>query len=300
MTEGLGPLAVLGGDERQLYMCRALALQGYLVRTWGLPPSATEAAHFHRCSTWEEAIRSSRTVILPLPASKDGVHVNAQHVGNEALRLDILLANLQHKLLLGGKLSDTVRRMAEENCVRWIDYYDSESLQLKNALATAEGAIEIAMRELPVTLDRCHAAIIGFGRIGELLAQKLGALGVAVTVYARREEALTRAALYGCSVAPIQTEDGKRIITRIPQTVRLILNTVPQRLLTRSVLQTLPRNCLLIDLASAPGGVDFQAAQELNLTAIWATALPGKYAPESAGTYLAETVASILSKELYT
>ena len=194
------------------------------------------------------------------------------------------------KLWLVGRFGESLRLRAESMGIRWIDYFDSEILQLKNALPTAEGAIEIAMRELPVVLDGAKAAVIGYGRIGEVLSHKLKLLGTEVCVYARRAEVCTHAQLLGHTTQRILSEASLLFDTN----TRVIFNTVPSRLFTRAVLKKLPKGCLIIDLASAPGGVDMEAASELEVRSIWATALPGKCAPESAGIILGQTAHSIL------
>jgi dipicolinate synthase subunit A len=62
------------------------------------------------------------------------------------------------------------------------------------------------------------------------------------------------------------------------------------------VLRGLSRDTVLIDLASAPGGVDAEAAANLGIRVIFALSLPGKYAPVSAGHIIAQTVLSCLEK----
>ena len=194
------------------------------------------------------------------------------------------------KLWLVGRLGESLRLRADREGIRWIDYFDSEILQLKNALPTAEGAIEIAMRELPVVLDGTKTAVIGYGRIGEVLSHKLRLMGAKVCVYARRQEVCAHAELLGNTSQNLARENGLLFDAE----TRVVFNTVPSKLFTRTVLSTLPKDCLIIDLASAPGGVDMVAASELGIRCVWATALPGKYAPESAGIILGQTVHSIL------
>jgi len=188
-------------------------------------------------------------------------------------------------------------RQAENREVHCIDYFTSELLQRKNALPTVEGAIEIAMRHLPVTLAGTRMAVIGYGRLGELLAYKLVALGACVTVYARREEALARAALYGCDVARIGEDGGTEAFARMDPFTRVIFHTVPVCLFTKEILKELPVHTLFIDLASAPGGIDRTAAEALGIQTVWATSLPGKYAPETAGEIIADTIETILREE---
>ena len=77
----------------------------------------------------------------------------------------------------------------------------------------------------------------------------------------------------------------------------LIFNTVPAPLFDASLLRQLREDCFLLDLASAPGGVDFAAAQELGVKVIWALALPGKAAPVTAGRIVRDAIYHILTEE---
>lgn len=281
-------VAVLGGDKRMDFAACELVRIGYDVRTWGRKPGDDVAAFYKTAQNW---LSSARVIMLPLPSSLDGVHLwmplcNSQ----EGLRMDTLFRTAPDKVWLVGRLGETLHHCAEKEGIQPIDYFESEILQLKNAIPTAEGAIEIAMRELPVVLNGTKVAVIGYGRIGEVLASKLKALGADVTVYARRREVCVRAEISGYSAQQIKGE----LSLEFDSNTRVIFNTVPTKLFTRSVLQKLSRECLMIDLASAPGGIDLGVAEELGIRSIWATALPGKCAPESAGIILGQTVHSIL------
>ncbi|MBQ8310625.1 MAG: hypothetical protein IJX80_06410 [Clostridia bacterium] len=287
-------VAVLGGDRRQVSMIRELAGYGYSVCIWGFGAQVfgvdDDVQVFH---DWKDAIADAAAVILPLPATLDGIRVNSPDIAENARpRLDVLFREMEGMLLLGGKLSEELQCHAALHDIECIDYFASEPLQLKNALATAEGAISIAMKEIPTTICGTHMAVIGYGRIGELLAHRLHVLGAKVTVYARREEALTRASMAHLNTVKLNGES----LMHIRKGNRVIFNTVPECLFDERVVQTLPKDCIFIDLASAPGGIDHLAAQKASLPTIWATALPGKYAPESAGTYIAQTIRSILKE----
>ena len=281
-------IAVLGGDKRMDFAARKLAHMGYDVREWGRG-EGNDAAAFSKIA--KEWLSDVDVLMLPLPTSLDGTHLSTPLCqSKEKLRMETLFAAARNKLWLVGRFSESLRLRAEREGVCWIDYFDSEILQLKNALPTAEGALEIAMRELPVVLDGTKVAVIGYGRIGEVLSAKLKALGADVTVWARRREVCARAELLGHTAKQIAGEDSLKFDTN----TRVIFNTVPSRLFSRAVLQKLGRECIIIDLASAPGGVDMTVVAELGIRSIWATALPGKCAPESAGIILGETVHTIL------
>ena len=291
-------LAVLGGDRRQIYMTQRLLEAGYEVSVWGLGEDHTSLNGARVCNTWETALESSEAVILPLPASMDGVRIRTPlREGGASLRIDHLIDHMGERLLLGGRISEPVRAHCQKRSVRCIDYYESELLQLKNALPTAEGAISIAMQRLPVTIDGAQAAVIGYGRIGSLLAAKLASLGARVTVYARRQESLSAAELSHHQTARIRQDQNGASIASLPEDCRMIFNTVPARLIPNESLDLIPQSCLYVDLASAPGGIDHTAAAAKGLQTIWASALPGKYAPETAGRILGETIVALLSAD---
>ncbi len=288
-------LAVLGGDRRQVVVARELSHLGYDVKVWGLGKCEDDVGDARICPCWESAIADCEAVILPLPASADGVRVHCPlHDRDVLLRMTTLLDSIGGKYLFGGRLSDPIRSIAEQKGVLWVDYYDSEILQLKNALPTVEAAIAIALQELSVTLSSASVSVLGYGRIGSLLSEKLQALGANVTVYARRAEQLAQAALRRHRTAWLRCCDGGIRPEAFPSDCRLIFNTVPHRILTRDELAKLPQSCILIDLASAPGGFDHAAAQEMGVRCLWATALPGKCFPESAGSIIAETLCGLI------
>lgn len=290
-------VAFLGGDERQLFAARTLRQKGLEVFLFGVEdPQKRITPTFSVFSTIEECASQADVLILPLPASEDGVHLNCPLKEQGTVRLTAILQCTNARLLLGGKLPQPFLREALKKDVACIDYFDSEELQLRNALPTAEGAIYLAMRELPVTLFGTSAAVIGYGRIGTLLAQKLRALGMRVYVYARRREPLVLAELHGMIPMPLSGEGKTSSLSALPSDCRVLFNTVPAPLIGRDVLEHIPKDCVLIDLASFPGGIDQEAAKDFGIRSIWGTALPGKCTPESAGVLLGETLFRILSE----
>lgn len=281
-------LAVLGGDQRQIYMLRELRNDGWQAAAWGLGEASTDA-------DWRPAVLGAQAVLLPLPASEDGVRIRCPLQSGASLRFSVLLEALPPGVrLLGGRLPPLWLETAGARGIAVLDYMESEVLQLRNALPTAEGAILLAMQELPVTLHGLPVAVVGYGRIGALLAGKLRALGADVTVCARRESDRIRAGLQGMRAARILPGGAGELPCTLPQGCRAVFNTVPCRILTEPVLARLPADCLLLELASAPGGFDPVCAARLGLRWLLAPALPGRLFPESAGAILAQTLSGLL------
>ena len=130
--------------------------------------------------------------------------------------------------------------------------------------------------------------MLGFGRVGKLTAHRLHALGARVTVAARKYDQLSWAQAMGFGAEPLSQLAGGLC------GYDLIINTVPARVLGRQELEDVKEECLILDLASKPGGVDLGAAGELGLTVIWALSLPGKVAPITAGAAIRDTIYNML------
>ena len=191
-----------------------------------------------------------------------------------------------HKTVCGGMLQ---RLTASSSLWREIepeDYYRREELAVGNAIPTAEGAVGIAIREYPGTINGAKCLITGFGRIGKNLAIILRGMGAEVFCAARKKADLMQMRAFG--VQPLTYRE-------ISRRFDLIFNTVPAKVLTSPVLMQQTRDTLIIELASAPGGTDLKRAEELHLHVIDAPSLPGRVAPKTA-EYIKEAVYNILEE----
>ena len=280
--------AVIGGDLRSAYLAGQLAVDGYKALTSGfdstdLPPCVTG------CTNPAQAVSLADCVILPLPVTTDGSTINAPF-SRVRITLDQVLNALHaDQLLVGGQVSDLMHKEVESRGMRIHDYFQREELMVQNAVPTSEGAIQLAMEELPVTISGSQCLITGYGRIGRVLSRLLIALGADVTVAARKFSDLSWAEAQGCSSIELNQLANAGDFD-------VIFNTVPTLLFDRAVLARLNRNTLLIDLASRPGGVDFTAAAEMQIKTIWALSLPGRVAPKSAGAIIKNTILNMIKE----
>ena len=292
-------LALLGGDLRQLSAARVLAQQGFCVSLWGIDAGfEAEKEAFEICENWGEAISGCSALILPLPVSGDGVRINCPLLHSpESVKLakivDLLPGNTP---IFGGRFNPAIKKMIEEKGFRVIDYYEREEFQIKNAVPTAEGAIAFAMSQLPITIAGANIAVVGYGRIGKVLAQKLKCLDANVAVAARKNADLALIESAGMSSLPIRIRDGKNSLEKLSEGYDVIFNTVPAWVIDESVVAKFSRDAVIIDLASAPGGIDLCAAKEHGLTIHSVQSLPGKYSPKTAGEIVAKTVIHILEE----
>ncbi len=283
--------AIIGGDGRQITMLENFRRRGMEVQAWGLGRAST-------VSNWRSAVRDADVVVLPLPVTADGVRIRCPLQEELGVRFSNLLDELDPNVTVyGGKIPPLWMEHGEARGIRICDYFSSESLQMRNALPTVEGAILLALQALPVTLQGCGVAVLGYGRIASLLAERCAALGADVTVYARKERDLEHAKLRRCHAVSLCGEDEASTLCALPPQCRVVFNTVPQRIVTEPILRQWKRNCLLVELASLPGGFDTVAAEKLSFQLIIASALPGKYFPETAGNILADVLTEMEERQ---
>lgn len=288
-------VALLGGDTRQLALANKLFEEGLCVRTFGLPHKENRS-QIQAFEHWQDAISGARGIIFPLPASPDGKRLNQPLLKEKDAPLleDIFSAVPTGVFVAGGKFTPSMKAIAEQKNVTLFDYFECEELQIKNALPTAEGAVSILMREIPRTVKGLSVGVTGYGRVAKALVELLLAMGARVTVTARKAEDVQHAATRGCDTIRL---NGKHALELFAREQTVIFNTVPYWLFCEEVLERMSDKTLIIDLASAPGGVDANAANAHGIKVIWALSLPGKYAPVTAGEIIAETVLSYMEKE---
>lgn len=253
--------SVIGEDERQQGAARYLASQGLEV----VGPSEVYRADY---------------ILLPLPLDPDRVPL-----------AHILEAARPGALALGGKISPQVYALARQAGIGILDYYDREELVLLNVVPTAEGCLEILLREMAVTLWESPVMVLGYGRVGQGMALRLAALGARVTVAARSPAARALARSQGLHSIPLEGMEDTL------EKSLAVVNTIPAMVLRERELARLPQDCVVVDLASRPGGVEFGAAARLGVKAIQALSLPARSAPETAGRLVAQTVLTILREK---
>ena len=270
-------ILIIGGDSRMEYLEKALSEDGYITQTYA------------EKEPLKNAVDNCDAIILGIPASKDDKTVNAQNLEKTIFLKDLFKIAGRNKLLLAGKMSDGMKAVADVFGVKWVDYFMRDELEILNAIPTCEGAVQIAMEELPITLFGANVLVTGFGKVGEPLCAMLRHLGANVTVCARRAAQRAKARTMGMRAVSFQ------YLGELVAESDAVFNTVPEKVIGTEVLSG-AKNTLIIDLASKPGGVDMEKAKDYGVRVIWALGLPGKVAPVTSGNIIKETILNIFSE----
>ena len=273
------PIGVIGGDMRQIYLCSLLRDERFDVLTYGLDkfdmPKSGLADIFGSCEY----------VMFPLPASIDKTTLFAPF-SRDPIPLSLVMRLIkEHNTVLAGSSGNLFDGCGAQ---RVVDYYKNEGLQIKNALLTAEGAIEVIMRESPRSIDGLGVLVTGYGRIGRQLSQKLHLLNARVTVAARKKEDLIWAEASGLSAVHIKD------IGRHAGGFDVIVNTPPSLIIDSEIINLVRKDCLIVDLSSSPFGVDFDYARQNGVKAILASSLPGKSSPYTAAVNIKNAILDII------
>lgn len=278
--------AIIGGDLRALTLARLMEEEGYAVELYGFEKSPVGECE---CATLDLAANCD-IVILPVPVSFDGININMPFSDSKLAVSELADAINPSSLVLGGQIKSELSRMLSERGIAWRDYLKRDELSIRNAIPTAEGAIEIAISETPFTLHGSRVLVTGYGKVGKILARMLQGMGAQTYVEARKYADL--ALIEGHGYVPVALREMSGCVGEFD----IIFNTVPALMFDRGILERVRKDTLIIDLASRPGGVDFAAARDLGVRVIWALSLPGKVAPVTSGAIIKDTVMNIIEE----
>ena len=274
---------ILGGDNRFLYLGEYLENQGFKVCYYAF--NNTECYN-----SLEEAIGSCDVIVLPLPFTRDRFTLNAPMFDEKISVSDIAALLSSKKFVFGGQLPKSFCEELDSKSCEYCDYFLLEELAIYNAVPTAEGVVQVLVEELPITIHGMRCAVLGYGRVGKILANTLRVLGAEVTVFARKPHAF--AEIYASGMTPKHFEVLKGEYNNFDA----LINTVPSRVLGGEQLSRLNADCVLVEVASAPFGIDFQAAKERAFHMVKASSLPGKVAPKTAGEIIGRSILPMIRR----
>ncbi len=239
-------------DKRQIYLKKMLEDKGYSVFF------SEELSMQEKKQLFSQVHSAPFLYLLPVPAP--------------ASELDFLKTITNPKeILLGGNLPKTFTDFCTRMNLSFLDYMRAETVIMENAIATAEGIISHAILETPFNLHGSKTLVTGFGRCGEILAERLHALHADVCISTRNPLALKRAECYGYHVH----KDS------IYPDYDLIFNTAPAPVLNKEIIDRLKPEAYIFDIASKPGGTDFSYCEKKGIHAKLYPGLPGKCAPKT-------------------
>lgn len=273
--------AIVGGDLRQVYLAEILKSRGYRVTAWGLGSGCVSSEHGQKL---QDSIEAAKNIVGPVPFTDNESSISHKYE-MEKIHVSHFMSLLKRgQRLFAGCIPGSALRQAAQEGIPCYDLMEEDSIAVLNGIATAEGVIAEAIMKYPSNLQSSNTLVLGFGRCGKTLAGKLKYLVKRSAVTVRNQEQKAQAMALG-----LEAVESGSLRERI-QHYDLIFNSVPQLILKESILKEMKPGAMIFDIATSPGGVDFNAAERLGIEAAIYPSLPGKYSPKSSAEILADFI----------
>lgn len=269
---------IIGGDSRFSYIRTILENKGY--KTKRIYPGDYRADDF----------QTTDVFILPVPVTRDNININTPLAGEYFYIGDFLRLLPENCIVAGGLFSDDLSEKLTNKNIRVFDYYKDEKLTEENAIPTAEGVLGILINAVPSTINGLPCAVTGYGKCAKAIIKTLRCLGADVTVFARNPNDIKDAVNRGLKAFSFNE------MSREANRFDAVINTVPARVICKEIINNLRKDCVLIEIASAPFGIDFDAAKERGINTIKAGSLPGRICPKTAGEIICNSVLSFIKE----
>ena len=287
-------IGIIADDLRQIYMTKHLIDKGYtisLIYSEGLDSLKDDMKKIlgnltpviYMPKDMYDFIDISNIIVTPIP------FIKVQKIMN----ITDFISNISNKknkesfLLYAGQINkDMTEQLTKEN-IKYIDYYNSESLTIFNTISTAEGIIAEAIANKDTNIHSSNTLVLGYGKCAKTLAAKLKGIGANVTIAARNKNDLKLAESVGYKVIDLHN------LIMVINDYEYIFNTIPATILNENILQYINPEAIILDIASLPGGVNKEFAQNNGIKVIHKLGIPGIYSPKSSGIAMAEDLLSI-------
>ncbi|NMA94510.1 MAG: dipicolinate synthase subunit DpsA [Clostridiales bacterium] len=275
--------SILGGDQRQSQCAKILAAKDNIVNIYGIECDFNDR-NIRKVDILDRNFFRCHVLLLPIPYKNSEGHIN--HIkGIKNLKFNDF-ADIIHpstKVIL-GKADSEIKNGSQKYGFEYFDLIDDETFSILNSIPSAEGAIQRAMERTDITIHGSKVLVLGYGRLGKTLSRMLSGIGANVTVAARKSEDLAWVRERGHKGIFLDKLDD------ILYKQDIVFNTIPALILDSTKLAMLSPESIIIDLASYPGGVDFDEAKRLGLRADLDLSLPGLVAPKAAGEIICVSI----------
>ncbi|UJL47977.1 dipicolinic acid synthetase subunit A [Virgibacillus sp. NKC19-16] len=285
-------IAVIGGDERYLELIRQLnMLPDTTIILVGFDNLEQGFMGLTQMEVGELELAKLDAVVLPITGTDAEGGVETVF-SDQPIQLSKQWFNQLKKsaFIFTGITNDYLSTATTEANISLIPLLDRDDVAIYNSIPTAEGAIMMAIEHTDYTIHASRVNVVGFGRVGNTVANKFAALGAKVSVTASSIKDLARITEMGLTAVPLSS------FSAYTSECDLLINTIPAPVVKKESIQNLPPHALILDLASNPGGTDFDYAKQRGITAILSRSLPGIVAPKTAGKILADVIKQSVMK----
>ena len=285
-------ITILGGDLRQAYAAEYLSSCGCQITCFQTPDFPYNST-IHVTDSLSQALQDSSALLMPSPFSQDSIHLFQRNRALPLLSVEKLLEQLpcSSVVFYHGMSASAEKKLKEKNCTLY-PLGDSPDFLTENARLTAEGLVSEVIRYTPFSLQHSVTLLLGYGTCGSAIGTLLAPFGSRVYVLEQDEQKQAQAEQNGL----LSLSFGEK--NTILRHCNLIINTIPQQILTEDELKLLPGNCHIFDIASAPFGFSSDITAEYFLPYFRLPGLPGRFSPKTAGTVIGKTIERMIHHDI--
>lgn len=284
-------IGFIGGDARQTEVIRFVLEQDATVVMIGYDRPPITQSDIVQAPLSAESFRDLDALVLPVAGIADDGKVTSSFNDTEIVMTEEHFAAMpRYAKVFSGIARQTLEKWCSTHNLRLIKLMELDEVAILNSIPTAEGAIQMAMNNTDITIHNSKIMVLGFGRSGMTIARMCHALGAKVKVGTRKSEDMAR--IFEMGFQPFS-------LMHLSDEIRdqeIVFNTIPAHVLTAEIIAKLPKQSVIIDIASIPGGTDFRFAEKRGVKAILAPSLPGIVAPKTAGQIIAKTLYRLMTQ----
>ena len=288
-------LSFIGGDLITAYLINMFLEEGNKIITYAFD-SAEDLINADDkkkskifAKSIEEAINFSDNIIFAMPFQNDSEKVISTF-SLEQIEFKEIIPLLKNKNIFAGNLSEETINILEKQNTTINNLNENNEIKISNALITAEAAIGIIAADSNKTINGMKILVLGFGRLGKMVAKSFSSLNAKVTVEARKDADLAWINAYGYNALNLEN------LTENIHKYDIIINTVPFMLLDKERIEKLKKDVFVLDLADERG-IDTKEARKRNIKNLWALSLPAKNAPYSYAESIKNVMETILERK---
>lgn len=284
-------VVVIGGDARYLEVINKLADEVATVFLIGFDQLSFDDPAIRQTDLEKIDMRVIDAMVLPVAGTNTAGEVEATYSDKAIYLTDELLAQTpEHCIIYTGTSNSFLDQAAKSTDRKLVRLFARDDMAIFNSIPTAEGALKLAFEEKDVTIHGSNVMILGFGRVGITVARLFDSVGANVNVGVRKSSDVARISEMG--LKPVRLDNLEKKIG----TMDICINTIPHLVIGSTIISAMEKSTLIIDLASKPGGTDFEFAKKQGIKALHALGIPGKTAPKSAGRIIGKVLLELLEK----
>lgn len=277
-------ITVLGGDLRQAYAAEYLSLAGYHITCFKTPCFPYNSS-IQVTQSLSEALKGTPALLLPSPLTRDGIHLFEKTKDSQLLSLEELIGQLSDdSIIFCNGITPSFQKQLSVKHRLLYNLGNSPEFTAENARLTAEGLLSELIRFTPFSLENASILLLGYGHCGKAVSTLLSSFTHRIYVWECENSKQVQAEQNGLLVLSPSEKN-----TILPH-CHLIINTIPEHVLTKHDLEFLSGNCHIFDIASAPFGFSSDITTTYSLPYFRLPGLPGKFSPKTAGITIGTTI----------